>query len=116
MVKKVHIDHCKFHPNAVAHVRCKTCGIPLCDECKMVSRIGVFCSEECHKKAKDFQERVQPVVHARGPSLFKKIAGVFFLLFLAVVILVILDVLNILSLPVISDITEALGLSNLMPE
>ena len=48
------------HPLKVAKGRCKSCHRPLCDDCKYVTSIGIYCSEECHLKAKEFMNRVSP--------------------------------------------------------
>ena len=49
---------CKNHPTRLATVRCKRCGMPICNDCKMVSEIGVVCSQACLDAIKAFQERV----------------------------------------------------------
>ena len=54
------MDKCINHPLKVAKGRCKSCHRPLCDDCKYVTSIGIFCSEECHLKAREFMDRVSP--------------------------------------------------------
>jgi hypothetical protein len=54
------MDKCINHPLKVARGRCKSCHRPLCDDCKYVTSIGIFCGEECHLKAKEFMDRVSP--------------------------------------------------------
>ncbi len=49
---------CKNHPTIIATARCKRCGMPLCDECKLVSEVGVVCSQNCLDAIKAFQARV----------------------------------------------------------
>lgn len=108
-VKKVQIEHCKFHPGKVSHVRCKSCGVPICDDCKIVTDIGVFCSEACYEKTKSFMERV-PVVHHKKSSSFMKIIGRFVIIVvLLAVIAAILDALDVVEVPVIHDILDSLG-------
>jgi hypothetical protein len=43
----------------LATVRCKRCGMPICNDCKMVSEIGVVCSQACLDAIKAFQDRVK---------------------------------------------------------
>ena len=106
------MDYCKFHPNKVAHVRCKTCHIPLCEECRVSSEIGVFCSEECFQKAKDFQETVRPVIpKQKEPSAFWLIVKVALLILLVVAIALGLDLMGFVTLPFVEQIKELIGLA-----
>lgn len=52
------MNTCVNHPTRQATSRCKRCGKPICDDCKMVSEVGVVCSEQCLDAIKAFQERV----------------------------------------------------------
>lgn len=105
------MDYCKFHPNKVAHVRCRTCHIPLCDDCKMVTDLGVFCSEECHEKAEEFQQTVRPdIPRIKRPSIFWLLFKVIVVLAILVAIAVALDIFGILTLPFVDTITALLGL------
>ena len=49
---------CVFHPDANATGRCKKCGNPICDACKMQTAIGVFCGIQCAEAAEQFQAKV----------------------------------------------------------
>jgi hypothetical protein len=52
--------------------RCKCCNKPLCNDCKHVTDIGVFCSPECESKTRNFQSKVnEPTVRYRK-SVFTK--------------------------------------------
>lgn len=42
---------CLRHQDRPAVSRCKLCLKPVCEECKMETTDGVFCSEECKKKS-----------------------------------------------------------------
>ncbi|MEQ8169709.1 MAG: hypothetical protein ABRQ38_12530 [Candidatus Eremiobacterota bacterium] len=42
---------CLRHQDRTAVSRCKLCLKPVCEECKMETAEGIFCSEECKKKA-----------------------------------------------------------------
>ena len=106
------MDYCKFHPNKVAHVRCKTCFIPLCDDCKVVTEIGVFCSEECLQKAKEFQETVRPAPpRIKRPSIFRLIFKILVVIVLLVVIAIGLDYLDFVTLPLVPALKDLLGLT-----
>lgn len=50
---------CKNHPTRLATTRCKRCAMPICNDCKMVSEIGVVCSQACLDAIKAFQDRVK---------------------------------------------------------
>jgi len=105
------MDYCKFHSNKVAHVRCKTCFIPLCDDCKVVTDIGVFCSEDCYHKTKEFQTKVQPAApRSKHPSLI----GIFLKIFLVIILLALialgLDYLGIITLPFVDVLKDLIGL------
>lgn len=105
------MDYCKFHSNKVAHVRCKTCFIPLCDDCKVVTEIGVFCSEECMEKAKDFQNKVRPdAPRIKHPSFFSLVMKILVIIVLLIVIALGLDYLDIVTLPLVSTLKDLLGL------
>jgi len=61
---------CKYHPTRLATSRCKRCGMPICNDCKMISEIGVVCSQVCLDAVKQFQERVKDdVPRAKRPLL-----------------------------------------------
>lgn len=111
MAKNVPYDKCKFHPNRVAHVRCKTCHIPLCDECKVVTNMGIFCSEECHKKAQEFQERVglQNRKPKKTGSPVKTLFGIIVIVVLIVLIALGLDFLGF-TLPFVEQLKGVIGL------
>jgi len=49
---------CKNHPSHPATTRCKRCSTPLCNECKMITDVGVVCSYACLEAVKAFQDRV----------------------------------------------------------
>jgi len=105
------MDKCKFHPNKIAHVRCKTCHIPLCDDCKMVTDIGIFCSEDCYVKAKEFQERVKPDAPVKkNPSIIWLIVKLVILVALIALVALALDFLGIYTLPFVDVLKGLIGL------
>jgi uncharacterized membrane protein YvbJ len=108
------MDKCKFHPNRFAHVRCKTCFIPLCDECKIVTDIGVFCSEECQNKAKEFQDKSMAMIEQKPKpkkSIIKPVAGIIVIIILILAIALLLDWTGIVTLPFVDKLKELIGLS-----
>jgi hypothetical protein len=54
------MDRCYVHAERVATGRCKACRQPICEECKIVTDIGIFCSEACEQRIRTFQARVSP--------------------------------------------------------
>jgi hypothetical protein len=74
---------CANHPIKMATVRCKTCNKPLCNECKMITDDGIFCSEECHAKTKHFMEKTNSsgaVVEHRTKFITKRTVYSFIVL------------------------------------
>lgn len=81
-------ETCINHPTKVAVARCKTCHRPLCNECKLITDIGIFCSEQCHDRAKAFSERVESLPLPRRRTfgrLFSFIKKLFFLAILVAI-------------------------------
>jgi hypothetical protein len=83
------MDQCYIHPERVASGRCKSCRQPICDECKIVTDVGVFCSAACEERLRNFQARVSvdlpPPRRRFSPGRFLKrlvliaiLLGVFF--------------------------------------
>lgn len=50
----------------MATTRCKRCGRPLCNDCKIITDVGVVCSQQCLDAIKAFQERVKDDVPYRS--------------------------------------------------
>ncbi len=50
---------CINHPHVDATARCKQCGKPLCDDCKILGPTGYFCSDACKDQHQRFTERVE---------------------------------------------------------
>ena len=48
---------CINHPIRAATGRCKRCGKPLCNDCKITYDNGVFCSEACSLAVKAFTDK-----------------------------------------------------------
>lgn len=83
-------SHCIHHPYKEATARCKRCNIPLCDECKVVTAEGSFCSETCHSQMKAFMERAKELdKDVRKPrARFPALKWIVFVLILAVIVFV----------------------------
>ncbi len=58
-------SYCINHSDRVATARCRQCGKPLCDECKIITKEGIFCSEKCHERAKAFSSRMEEIEDKR---------------------------------------------------
>jgi len=76
----------------MATARCKRCGKPLCNDCKIVTEVGVVCSQQCLDAIKAFQERIKddvpkPRRHSFLRSLIKSLLGVAILFGIAYAIL-----------------------------
>lgn len=95
IILAVKMETCINHPTILATGRCKACHRPLCDECKIEKDMGVFCSEDCYERTKQFVERAERIPPPR-PSFF---AGLMrrlkFLVTLVVVLIVIYGVITI---------------------
>ena len=65
---------CFFHTSRDALIRCKQCGKPLCHECRMNTDMGVFCSQECYEKTKNFTERAAQ--HSQKKSSYWLISSI----------------------------------------
>jgi hypothetical protein len=84
---------CLNHPSRLATARCKRCSRPICDDCKLVSEVGVVCSAECLDAIKRFQARIKDdVPHpAKRPLLsrgaFRALLALLILVALAYAIL-----------------------------
>ena len=105
---------CKFHPTRIATIRCKRCGAPICNDCKMVSEVGVVCSPQCLDAIKAFQDRVKDDVprRRRHPLLSRgAISGLLAIVFLFGMAYVILcwRAGKILSFPEVMDMMEGWG-------
>ena len=49
---------CINHPMKDAVTRCKRCGKPICQDCKVMTELGVFCSQACYEATKSFEEKI----------------------------------------------------------
>lgn len=107
------MDKCKFHPDRFAHVRCKTCFIPLCDDCKIVTNIGVFCSEICHDRAKAFQDKTMALAEKkpkRRGSPLKMLLRIIIIIILIAAIAIGLDMAHIVTLPFVESLKSLIEL------
>ncbi len=55
------METCVNHPERLATARCTRCFKPLCDECQVVTDMGVFCSQQCYELYKQFNERAAEI-------------------------------------------------------
>lgn len=64
------MDKCKAHPLSFAIGRCKKCYAPVCDKCKIQTKEGLFCSEECVSEFQHFQSRISNYTGVRSGFSF----------------------------------------------
>jgi hypothetical protein len=75
---------CANHPIKMATARCKCCNKPLCNECKQVTDLGIFCSAECESRTRQFMERADgyAVTYKRTFFTKKQMRGLLILVLL----------------------------------
>jgi len=75
---------CGNHPTRDAFLKCNQCWKPLCRECAIKTPYGIFCSEECSAKGKEFKDKLNqnPVPAKKGWVIEKIIKLVVLLLIL----------------------------------
>jgi hypothetical protein len=98
-------DCCVRHPEIAATASCRQCGIPICDQCKLVRAEGAFCSEACEEKYGKFKDRyssMKKVNPHRLPGIFS-LRALYFAIGVAIVGLIVLhfffDVNSVGDLP-----------------
>ncbi len=55
------MNKCINHPTRIANIKCKRCHMPICQECRIQVGEGVFCSDDCIGKFREFQGRVSNI-------------------------------------------------------
>ncbi|GMV92480.1 MAG: hypothetical protein AMXMBFR82_22580 [Candidatus Hydrogenedentota bacterium] len=97
---------CISHPGVEAVGRCKQCGKPFCNACKVMGPTGLFCSEECKQKHESFVQRAQQFESRKGSvSVMAKVRKMLGGLVAIVILAIILGVLGtIFEIPVLSDL------------
>lgn len=100
---------CINHPGIEATGRCKQCGRPMCDACRVVGPTGHFCCDTCRRNHEVFMQRAaQLETKARG-SFGARLRSVFGgLIVLLVVVAVALGAGYFFSVPVLGDVAERL--------
>ena len=78
---------CFFHTGRPSVTRCKQCGRPLCNECRIVNAGGIFCSEKCAGDFSVFAERAEEIESRRTKSSGMK-SLLKFVVFLAVLFII----------------------------
>jgi hypothetical protein len=97
---------CIGHPGVEAVGRCKQCGKPFCNTCKIIGPTGLFCCEECKQKHETFVERAQKLESRKGSiSIMAKVRKLLGSLVAIVILAIILGVLGTISdIPVLSEL------------
>jgi hypothetical protein len=65
------IAGCINHPGFEATARCKQCGKPVCNKCRIAGPTGWFCSDVCKEKHAEFMKRAKNLNEARKPARSK---------------------------------------------
>ncbi len=100
---------CLNHPGVEAVGRCKQCGRPFCNACKVSGPTGVFCSETCKEKHETFIQRAGDLdaQKKRSAGFGATLRKVFNLALALVVIAAILGVAGaVFQIPVLSPIVH----------
>ncbi|MDZ4857395.1 MAG: hypothetical protein SGI88_00310 [Candidatus Hydrogenedentes bacterium] len=97
---------CVNHPGVESVGRCKQCGKPFCNACKVQGPTGYFCSAECKQKHETFVKRAQELdVKKRGIGVGYFLGRIMGLAVALLVIAIILGVVGtIFQVPVLSDL------------
>lgn len=98
---------CLNHPGVEAVGRCKQCGRPFCNACKIQGPTGLFCCEACKQKHESFTQRVGSLdaQQKRSAGFFATLRKAFNLALALLVIAVILGIAgSVFQIPVLSPI------------
>ncbi len=77
---------CVNHPVKAATARCKSCNAPLCNQCKVTTKWGIFCSDDCAERTKAFTEKLEgPNAGPRKKSMFDGLGAKIILLLIVLV-------------------------------
>jgi len=52
------LEFCINHPTKKAVAHCKQCDAPLCPDCRLLLREGIFCSDTCYHEFLDIRGRI----------------------------------------------------------
>lgn len=66
---------CLNHPDRIAYTKCQSCGKPLCEECKMTTVHGDFCSPLCAEQAEKFAKKFPGGVPPKKGGLLRALTG-----------------------------------------
>lgn len=71
------LSFCLAHQDRPTDVRCSACLKPICEECTFTTNEGKFCSNSCHEKRLQSNERVKALKEEeereRLPRLIRKL-------------------------------------------
>ncbi len=99
-------SNCINHPGVEAVGRCKQCGKPFCNSCKIMGPTGLFCSEECKQKHETFVQRAQQFESRKGSvSIMAKVRKILGGLIAIIIVAIILGVVGtLIDVPILSDL------------
>lgn len=97
---------CLSHPGVEAVGRCKQCGKPFCNACKVLGPTGLFCSEACKSKHETFVQRAQQLESKKGSvSIMAKVRKLLGNVVAIIILLIIIGVVGTLfEIPVLSEL------------
>ncbi|MBX7258757.1 MAG: hypothetical protein K1Y02_20515 [Candidatus Hydrogenedentes bacterium] len=98
---------CLNHPGVEAEGRCKQCGKPFCNACKVQGPTGQFCSQECKQKHETFTQRAGALdaQQKKSAGFVATLRKVFNLALALAVIAVVLGIVgSVFEIPVLSNI------------
>ncbi len=97
---------CINHPGIEAVGRCKQCGRPFCNACKVQGPTGLFCSQPCKEKHETFVKRASQFDAPKGGTgIGVKLRRVFNIVLVVAIIAIILGVLgSFVDVPVLTPL------------
>ncbi|MBX7247096.1 MAG: hypothetical protein K1X53_16480 [Candidatus Sumerlaeaceae bacterium] len=87
------MQKCANHPARFTAIGCKKCKLPICEECRLYTEDGVFCSEGCAQEFREFSSKI--MVHGGSRSRFSFSAWIKHIATAAILVVVILVALYI---------------------
>lgn len=97
---------CINHRAIEAVGRCKQCGRPFCNTCRVTGPTGVFCGNECKQKHEAFVQRAKELEDRKGPPrILVKLRKLIRKLIFFLIVALILGVIGArFEIPVLSDL------------
>ncbi|GMV99877.1 MAG: hypothetical protein AMXMBFR84_10160 [Candidatus Hydrogenedentota bacterium] len=96
---------CINHTGVEAVGRCKQCGKPFCNACKVMGPTGLFCSDDCKVKHENFVKKAAEYDHKKGGIGLGHTIGklIKYAVVLAILVAVATAAGTVFKVPVLSD-------------